>query len=166
MKKIMEKEYLRRTRKVLETKHYSENLLKMINTWALLRVNYSGPFLKWTMYKVHTISFHTFFVWAFLLIVHTWNSSPLRSTLLRLQCTCCIVPTTSARLHGSPLVWACQWPSSQPLSSPQLSHKDSLFGSLWKSSTGLVDVAMRKIKQKQNNIDWYIKLHFVMRWDF
>ena len=33
-----------------------------------------------------------FFVWALLLIVHTWNSSPLRSNLLRLQCTC-TVPT-------------------------------------------------------------------------
>ena len=27
---------------------------------------------------------------------------------------------------GSPLVWVCQWPSSQLLSSPQLSHNDSL----------------------------------------
>ena len=36
-------------------------------------------------------------------------------------------PTTSGRLHGSPLVWACQWPSSEPLSSPQLSHNDSLW---------------------------------------
>ena len=32
------------------------------------------------------------------LIEHTWNSSPLRSNLLRLQCTCTI-PTTSARPH-------------------------------------------------------------------
>ena len=78
-------------------------------------------------YEVHTISFQTFFVWALLLIVHTWNSSPLRSNLLRLQSTCCTVPTTSAKPHGSPLVWACQWPSSQPLSSPQLSHNDSLW---------------------------------------
>ena len=31
------------------------------------------------------------------------------------------------RPHGSPLVWACQWPSSLPLSSPQLSHNDSLW---------------------------------------
>ena len=68
-----------------------------------------------------------FFVWALLLIEHTWNSSPLRSNLLRLQCTCCTVSTTSARPHGSPLVWACQWPSSQPLSSPQLSHNDSFW---------------------------------------
>ena len=76
---------------------------------------------------IYTISFQTFFVWVLLLIVHTWNSSPLRSNLLRLQCTCCTVPTTSGRPHGSPLVWACQWPSSQPLSSPQLSHNDSLW---------------------------------------
>ena len=69
--------------------------------------------------------FPDFFVWAFLLIVHTWNSSPFRSTLLRLQCTCCTVPTTSGRPHGSPLVWTCQWPSSQPVSSPQFSHNDS-----------------------------------------
>ena len=30
--------------------------------------------------------FPDFFVWALLLIVHTWNSSPLRSNLLWLQC--------------------------------------------------------------------------------
>ena len=78
-------------------------------------------------HEVHTISFQTFFVWALLLIVHTWNSSPLPSNLLRLQCTCCTVPTTSRRPHGSSLVWVCQWPSSQPLSSPQLSYNDSLW---------------------------------------
>ena len=78
-------------------------------------------------YQGHAISFQTFFVWELLLIVHTWNSSSLPSNLLRLQCTCCTVPTASGRPHGSPLVWACQWPSSQPLSSPQLSHNDSLW---------------------------------------
>ena len=31
------------------------------------------------------------------------------------------------KLHGSPLVWACQWPSSQALSSPQFSHNDTLW---------------------------------------
>ena len=61
------------------------------------------------------------------MIVHTWNCSLLRSNLLRLQYTCCIVPTTSGTPHWSPLVCACQWPSSQPLSSPQLSHNDSLW---------------------------------------
>ena len=70
--------------------------------------------------------FPDFFVWALILIVHTWNSSPLRSTLIWLQCTCCAVPTTSGRSHGNPLVWACQWPSSQPLSS-RLSYNDSLW---------------------------------------
>ena len=69
--------------------------------------------------------FPDFFIWALLLIKRTWNSSPLRSNLLWLQCTC-TVPTTCARPHGSPLVWACQWHSSQPLPSPQLSHNDSL----------------------------------------
>ena len=58
---------------------------------------------------------------------HTWNSRPLRSNLIQLQCTCCTVPTTSGRPHGSPLVWACLWPSSRPLSSPQLSHNNSLW---------------------------------------
>ena len=61
-------------------------------------------------------------IWTLLLIVHTWNSTTLRSNLLRLQCTC-TVPTNSSRPHGSLLVWACQWPSSQP----QLSHNDSLW---------------------------------------
>ena len=66
-------------------------------------------------------------MWAFLLIVNSWNSRPLRSNLLRLQYTCCTVPTTNGRPHGRPLVWACQWPSSQPLSSLQMSHNDSLW---------------------------------------
>ena len=79
------------------------------------------------IYMLHTISFQTFFVWALLLIVHTWNSSSLRSNLLRLQCTCSTVPTTSGRTHGSPLVRAYQWPMSQPLSFPQLSHNDSVW---------------------------------------
>ena len=57
----------------------------------------------------------------------TFIDSPLRSNLLRLQCTCCTVPTTSGRPHWSSLVWACQSPPSQPLSSPQLSHNDSLW---------------------------------------
>ena len=55
-------------------------------------------------YEVHTISFATYFVWALLLIVHTWNSSPLRSNLLRLQCTCCTVPTTSGVMTSLLLV--------------------------------------------------------------
>ena len=78
------------------------------------------------IYEVHTIRFQTFFEWPLLLIVHTRNACPLRRNLLRLQCTC-IVQTTSGRLQGSPLLWECQWPSSQPLSSTQWSHNDSLW---------------------------------------
>ena len=55
------------------------------------------------IYEEYTISFQTFFVWALLLIVHTRNSSPLQSNLLRLKCTC-TVPTDSGRPHGSPLM--------------------------------------------------------------
>ena len=79
------------------------------------------------IYENHLISLQTFFVRILLLIVHSRNSSRLRGNLLRWQCTCCTVPTTSGKPHGRLLVWACQWPSSQPLSSPQLSHNDSLW---------------------------------------
>ncbi len=48
MKDTIRKEYLRRTRKLLETKLNSRNLIKEINTWAVPLVRYSGPFLKWT----------------------------------------------------------------------------------------------------------------------
>ena len=48
MKDKILKEYFRRTRKLLETKLSSRNLIKGINTWAVLLVRYSGPFLKWT----------------------------------------------------------------------------------------------------------------------
>ena len=47
MKDKIQKDYLRRTRKLLETKHSSWNHIKGINTWAVLLVIYSGPFLKW-----------------------------------------------------------------------------------------------------------------------
>ena len=48
MKDTIWKEYLRRTRKLLETKLSSRNLIKGMNTWAVPLVRYSGPFLKWT----------------------------------------------------------------------------------------------------------------------
>ena len=48
MKDTIRKEYLRRTRKLLEIKLSSRNLTKGINTWAVPLVRYSGPFLKWT----------------------------------------------------------------------------------------------------------------------
>ena len=48
MKEKIQKENLRRTRKLLETKLCNRNLIKGINTWAVLLVRYSGLFLKWT----------------------------------------------------------------------------------------------------------------------
>ena len=48
MKDKIRKEYLRRTRKLLETKLSSRNLIKGMNTWAVPIIRYSGPFLKWT----------------------------------------------------------------------------------------------------------------------
>ena len=48
MKDKIRKEYLRRTRKLLEKKLSRRNLIKGINTWAVPIVRYSGPFLKWT----------------------------------------------------------------------------------------------------------------------
>ena len=48
MKGKIKKEYLRRTRKLLEIKLYSKNLIKGINTWAGPFIRYLEPFLKWT----------------------------------------------------------------------------------------------------------------------
>ena len=48
MKDKIQKEYLRRTRKLLEIKFSSRNLIKGIHTWAVSLVRYSGPFPKWT----------------------------------------------------------------------------------------------------------------------
>ena len=48
MKEKIKKKYLRRTRKLLETKLSNRNLIKRINTKAVPLVGYSGPFLKWT----------------------------------------------------------------------------------------------------------------------
>ena len=48
MKDKIQKEYLRRTRKLLETKLSSRNIIKGINTWAVPLLRYSGPFLQWT----------------------------------------------------------------------------------------------------------------------
>ena len=48
MKEKIKKEYLRRTRKLLETKLYCRNFVKGINSWAVPLVWYSELFLKWT----------------------------------------------------------------------------------------------------------------------
>ena len=46
MKEEILKEYIWRTRKLLETKLYSKNFMKGINTWSVPLVRYSGPSLK------------------------------------------------------------------------------------------------------------------------
>ena len=52
MKDTIQKEYLRRTRRLLETKLSSRNLIKGINIWAVPLVRYSRPFSqlsqRWT----------------------------------------------------------------------------------------------------------------------
>ena len=48
MKDTIQKEYIRKTRKLLETKLSSRNLIKGINTSAVPQVRYSGLFLKRT----------------------------------------------------------------------------------------------------------------------
>ena len=97
--------------------------------WVLWHINHCRLFNAKSSYiRGAYDKFPDIFVWALLLIVHTWNSSPLQSNLLWLQCTCCTVLTTSGRPHRSSPVWACQWPSLQPLSS-QLFHNDCLWAS-------------------------------------
>ena len=46
MKEKIKTKYLRRTRKLVETKLLCRNLIKGINTWAFPLVRYSGQFLK------------------------------------------------------------------------------------------------------------------------
>ena len=48
MKDKIQKEYLWRIRKLLETKLSTKNLIKGINTWDVTLVIYSKLFLKWT----------------------------------------------------------------------------------------------------------------------
>ena len=48
LKDNIKKEYLRKTRKLIETKQSSKNLFKGINTWAVPLVRYSRPSLKRT----------------------------------------------------------------------------------------------------------------------
>ena len=55
MKDTIRKEYLRRTRKLLEKKLSSRNLIKGINIWAVPLVRYSETFLKWTREELKQI---------------------------------------------------------------------------------------------------------------
>ena len=53
MKEKVKKEYLRRTRKLLETKLSSKNLIKEMKNRALALISYSGPFFKWNINREH-----------------------------------------------------------------------------------------------------------------
>ena len=59
MKEKIQKEYPRRSRKLLETKLPSRNLINGINTCAVTLVRYSGPFLKWSREKLNEIDLRT-----------------------------------------------------------------------------------------------------------
>ena len=59
IKDKIQKGYLRRTRKLLEIKLSSRNLIKGINTWAVSLVRYSGSFLKWTRDKLRQMNLMT-----------------------------------------------------------------------------------------------------------
>ena len=53
------KKYLRRTRKLLETKLSNRNIIKGINTWAVSLVRYLGRFLKWTREELRQMNQRT-----------------------------------------------------------------------------------------------------------
>ena len=59
IKEKIKKEYLRGTRKLLETKLYCRNLTKGINIWAVTLVRYSEPFMKWTWEELKEINQRT-----------------------------------------------------------------------------------------------------------
>ena len=59
MKNKIQKEYLRRTRKLLETKLSSRNLIKGINTCAVPLVRYLELFLRWTREKLRQMDQRT-----------------------------------------------------------------------------------------------------------
>ena len=59
MKEKIKKEYIRKTRKLFETKLHRRNVIKGIKTWALPLVRYSGPILKWTREELQQIDRRT-----------------------------------------------------------------------------------------------------------
>ena len=69
----IQKEYLRRTRKLLKTKLSSRNLIKGINTCAVPLVRYSGPFLKWTRDELKQMDQRTRKLMIMHKALHTWD---------------------------------------------------------------------------------------------
>ena len=74
--------------------------------------------------QVSLNKFPDFFRMGTYMIVHTWNSSALRSNPPPAAIHLLYHSNSFWKAHGSPLVWANQWPSSQPLSSPQFERSD------------------------------------------
>ena len=59
MKTNVKKEYLRRVRKVLESKLNGGNLVKAINTWAISLIRYSAAFIDWNVMEVQALDRRT-----------------------------------------------------------------------------------------------------------
>ena len=59
MKEKVKAEYLRRTRKVLESKLNSGNIFKAINTWAVSHFRYSDAFIDWIKEEISIIDGRT-----------------------------------------------------------------------------------------------------------
>ena len=73
MKDTIRNEYLRRTRKLLETKLSSRNLIKGINSWAVPLVRYSGPFLKWNREELKQMDQRTGKLMTMHKALHPWD---------------------------------------------------------------------------------------------
>ena len=67
------KEYLRTTRKWLETKLYSGNLIKWITAWAVTLIRYPGSFLKWTREEFTQMDQRTWKLMQRWLLTHKWG---------------------------------------------------------------------------------------------
>lgn len=59
MKEKVKKEYLRRVRKILESKLNGGNLMKAINTWAISLLRYSAAFIDWNIAEAQTLDRRT-----------------------------------------------------------------------------------------------------------
>ena len=49
MKEKLEEEYLRRVKKLLESKLYSKNVIDRIDMWAIGVIPYSAGIINWTI---------------------------------------------------------------------------------------------------------------------
>lgn len=59
MKSKVEKEYIRRLRKILKSKLNSGNLVKAINTWAVSLVRYGGGVIDWNQQELENLDRRT-----------------------------------------------------------------------------------------------------------